>query len=92
MLSIKNDDLINTYSFGKGPKGQLGLGNNHLITTFPMKIRALMGVKVFKIACGPRNTLFLSNDNRLYKTEMVNCLPTRLFERELENERIIDMA
>lgn len=91
-LSMSTDEYINCYSFGKGSKGQLALGIDTLMTAYPTKIRSLLGVRVSKVACGPRNTLFLSDDNRLFKTEMVNCLPVRLFEQELEHERLIDLA
>ena len=68
------------------------MGEKLLSTSFPTKIKSLQGVKIDKVACGPRNTLFLSGDNQLYKTNVANCLPIRIFERELAQERIVDIA
>ena len=91
-ISINSSEQVNIYAFGKGSKGQLGLGENLLTTAYPTKIRSLQGVKIDKVVCGSRNTLFLSGENQLYKTNMANCKPTRIFERELADERIIEIA
>lgn len=62
-ISLDSTKICNVYSFGKGSKGQLGLGEAVLKTSFPTKIRELEGIKIRKVVCGPRNTLFLSGDN-----------------------------
>ena len=49
-ISILSNDIINCYSFGKGSKGQLGLGERLLETSFPTKIRTLKGIKVRLVA------------------------------------------
>ncbi|CAI2381701.1 unnamed protein product [Moneuplotes crassus] len=91
-ISIDCQNISNVYSFGKGSKGQLGLGEHCLLTCFPTKIRELSGVRINKVVCGPRNTLFLSGDNHLFKTNMATCKPQRIFKRELAHLKIVDIA
>ena len=62
------------------------------MTMHPTKITTLKGIQVEKVVCGPRNTLFLSGGNKLFKTNMVSTGPVRIFERELANHKIVDIA
>ena len=36
--------------------------------------------------------MFLAGDNKLYKTNITSCTPVRIFERELSDHRLIDLA
>ena len=91
-ISILSNDIINWFSFGKGSKGQLGLGEKLFETSFPTKIRALKGVKVRLVTWGPRNTLFLAGDSNVYKTNISSWTPVRIFARELNDSRLVDIA